>query len=471
MTSITVVARRSLLLLLLLLSPSANAAVGKQKPDRAIVIYNRSGARVVVSWINPDNGNRAVMSDPNILHGASFDLNSYVGHNFEVKEIPNSKTGECLNKDPCRTTVFTVNDNENQHMEVNTDFEIVHKDHKTAAADAAVKMLDDCKVKAIGQLDTDKTPDQVLEGMAECMEAEILKQLKEKSDDISFEQRTRKKMGEKYENYTCMDFGLESSDPVEPTTWLDVKSRQIHKVGILHDRPASKVHVIQDFISEDECLAMEEKARPTLRKAVVADGAGGHSVSESRKAMQAGISVPWEKESEKHPIATISRRVYDYVNHVLNLDIDEHGQENLMSIQYFAQNRTVDNYEEFDQYLPHCDGDCTGDPHKFAGRVATMVMYCTVPTKGGATNFRNSGLHVQAKKGSAVFFSYYDHETSAMDSGFTEHSGCPVVEGEKKIVTQWVRYGVTKEVPWTAYNSCKLFILFICDPCCFFAFN
>lgn len=40
-----------------------------------------------------------------------------------------------------------------------------------------------------------------------------------------------------------------------------------------------------------------------------------------------------------------------------------------------------------------------------------------------------------------------------MDNGFTEHSGCPVVEGEKKIVTQWVRYGVDKEHPWNSFNT------------------
>jgi len=42
-----------------------------------------------------------------------------------------------------------------------------------------------------------------------------------------------------------------------------------------------------------------------------------------------------------------------------------------------------------------------------------------------------------------------------MDSGFTEHSGCPVIEGEKKIVTQWVRLGVDDENPWNSFNTCE----------------
>lgn len=87
--------------------------------------------------------------------------------------------------------------------------------------------------------------------------------------------------------------------------------------------------------------------------------------------------------------------------------------------------------------------------------MATMVMYCTLPTKGGSTNFRNSGVHVKPVKGNAIFFSYIDPETKLMDNGFTEHSGCPVYEGEKKIVTQWIRYGVDKENAWDSFNTRK----------------
>ena len=40
-----------------------------------------------------------------------------------------------------------------------------------------------------------------------------------------------------------------------------------------------------------------------------------------------------------------------------------------------------------------------------------------------------------------------------MDSGLTEHSGCPVIEGEKKIVTQWIRLGVSDADPWNSFNT------------------
>lgn len=69
------------------------------------------------------------------------------------------------------------------------------------------------------------------------------------------------------------------------------------------------------------------------------------------------------------------------------------------------------------------------------------------------TNFRNAGVHVKPERGSGIFFSYIDPENRVMDTGFTEHSGCPVFEGEKKIVTQWIRLGVDTENPWDSFNT------------------
>jgi hypothetical protein len=53
--------------------------------------------------------------------------------------------------------------------------------------------------------------------------------------------------------------------------------------------------------------------------------------------MQAGIKVDWRTEKENGHIAVLSRRVYDYTNDALGLNIKENGQEDLMSIQYFGR--------------------------------------------------------------------------------------------------------------------------------------
>jgi hypothetical protein len=72
-------------------------------------------------------------------------------------------------------------------------------------------------------------------------------------------------------------------------------------------------------------------------------------------------------------------------------------------------------------------------------------------TDGGHTNFRHASVHVKANPGNALFFSYINPVTKEQDNGKTLHAGCPVYEGTKKIVTQWIRYGVDFENPYTDY--------------------
>jgi len=272
----------------------------------------------------------------------------------------------------------------------------------------------------------------------------VAAEIERANEEIAFQAQVRRSMAAQLENYTCADETLNSTVAKRTETWRG------RKVSLMIDRPASKIHTIEEFLTEEECKAVEVAAAPSLHDATVADGSGGSILSENRKAKHAGIKVHWNKEAEGDLIARLSRRVYDYVNHVLPFDIHEDGQEDLMSIQYFGRGPEDDKP---DRYMPHCDGDCNGMLFKPGNRMATIVMYCDIPEVGGATRFRNSNVHIKPKKYAATFFSYIDPDTMKMDDGFTEHSGCPVVEGEKKIVTQWVRLGVDAENPWNSFNT------------------
>ena len=338
--------------------------------------------------------------------------------------------------------------------------EVEHTDSKTIASKSASSLLDDCKSTAKKELASDpESAVSILESLTGCVQKGIAKEIEIANEEIAFQAKVRKDMAELVENYTCADETMNTTEAKRTEYWGG------RKVDVMIDRPASKVHTIQNFLTEDECKAVEAAAAPILHDATVADGSGGSKLSESRKAKQAGIKVHWEKEAGGDLIARLSRRVYDYVNHVLPFEIQENGQEDLMSIQYFGRGPED---EAPDRYMPHCDGDCNGLAFKPGNRMATVVMYCDIPKVGGATRFRNSNVHINPKKYAATFFSYIDSESMKMDSGFTEHSGCPVVEGEKKIVTQWVRLGVDDENPWNSFNTCELIlfvILFVFNTC------
>jgi len=429
---------------LLFLAPIPAAAASQV--ERAIQIMNESGRRVEVHWIHPDTGEMVLQSTPDILHGATFALNSWVGHAFEVRELPAKKTGVCGGEDEvCRVDHFTVNSNQDQVLIVEEGIEAVHTDSKTIAAKSAANLLDDCKSTAKKMLAAN--PDSaisILEGLSTCVQKGVAQEIEKANEEIAFQAEIRKGMGDLIENYTCADETMNTTAAKRTERWMG------REVDVMIDRPASRIHVIKNFLTRDECDAVEEAAKPILHDATVANGSGGSKLSESRKAKQAGVKVRWEKEEDGDLIARLSRRVYDYVNHVLPFDIEENGQEDLMSIQYFGRGP---GDEAPDRYMPHCDGDCTGLEFKPGNRMATIVMYCDTPEVGGATRFRNSNIHIKPEQYGATFFSYIDPESMKMDSGFTEHSGCPVVEGEKKIVTQWVRLGVDDENPWNSFNT------------------
>lgn len=395
------------------------------------------------------------MSSPHVVNGASFNLNSFIGHEFQIRELPSAKTGNCSGKEQtCRTNFLAVTENSEQSATLTDDFEVVFEDDQIRAKQEAQGLVGECQDKARAMLENangDATLTMsAMDELVTCVETGVTRTLSKANEEIAFQANIRTEMAKQMENYTCADLSLDSTTPLREETWRGAQDRVRRKVDVMLDRPASKIHVIENFIDAEECEAMEEAAKFTLHRATVADGKGGSHLSENRKAMQAGIKVPWKKEASGNLIARVSRKVYDYTESVLKMGIDEFGQEDLMSIQYFG--RGVNDTEP-DRYTPHCDGECTGMPHKTGTRMATMVLYCTIPESGGHTNFRNAGVHVKPKSGNGIFFSYIDPETNIMDNGFTEHSGCPVYEGEKKIVTQWIRYGVDESNPWDSFNT------------------
>jgi hypothetical protein len=80
------------------------------------------------------------------------------------------------------------------------------------------------------------------------------------------------------------------------------------------------------------------------------------------------------------------------------------------------------------------------------------LMYCAA-ADGGGTAFPNAGVHVVPKRGQAVYFSFRSSDSEGlMEDWHTEHSGCPVREGSKWVVTQWLRDGVSKENPHSRFD-------------------
>ena len=70
------------------------------------------------------------MSTPHILSGADFALNSYMGHEFEVRELPSSKSGVCTQRSEdqtCGNGLFAVSENNDQRKYKNGWFSFKYR--------------------------------------------------------------------------------------------------------------------------------------------------------------------------------------------------------------------------------------------------------------------------------------------------------------------------------------------------------
>lgn len=234
-------------------------------------------------------------------------------------------------------------------------------DNKIVAQQQAADVVDKCQLEARKMITENgiNSADAAMEALqllSTCVESKIVSQLEQANEEIAFQASVRKEVAEQLENYTCVDDDLDTSEDIEVRTWNHNHDGVERTVHVKHERPASRIHVVENFISEAECQAMEESASTTLHRATVADGKGGSQMSENRKAMQAGIKVNWEKEFDEEEnmemhIAKLSRRVYDYTNHVLGLNIQENGQEDLMSIQYFGRGLNDTAPDRYSKYM------------------------------------------------------------------------------------------------------------------------
>lgn len=302
-----------------------------------------------------------------------------------------------------------------------------------------------CRSAAKAELSVGKNVDSVAATLTHCIEQRTALIYEQLEYDITYQNSLLKSMSSLAENYTCTDSRKETSTPQEWRTWeYEGVTRD---VGIFHNRTASQIHILKNFISPEECEAIRKAAEPSLHRGTVADGKGGSRMSENRKAWQAGVQPG---RGSKDPILAVKKRLFAYANYVTGYGMELPGQEDIMSIQYFGNG---DDDKTPDRYTPHCDGDCDGMPHKHGSRVATMVMYCDAPEKGGATNFQNANVFVNPEVGAAAFFSYMDPESFIHDDGFTSHSGCPVFEGTKRIAVQWMRLGVDESNPWDSFDT------------------
>jgi prolyl 4-hydroxylase len=219
----------------------------------------------------------------------------------------------------------------------------------------------------------------------------------------------------------------QSSDYVQEASYLfqyenAIVTKDGQRIQVAMRLAAPDVVLLDNFMTYDECDAFCELSKSTLTKSnVVDDATGAHVEHEHRTSMGTYFTL-----GQNELVQKIEVRI---------AEITGTPVPNGEGIQIL-------NYIGGGEYRPHFDyfpDNAGGRVHTAKGgqRIITVIMYLNDVKAGGATVLPDINLSVYPKKGSALYFSYFN--TAGQVDPSTLHGGSPVVEGEKWIATKWIR--------------------------------
>jgi len=178
-----------------------------------------------------------------------------------------------------------------------------------------------------------------------------------------------------------------------------------------------------NVLDADECRTLIEMARPRLEPSTLVDLKTGQDVVSDKRASW-GMFF---RLAENDFIARIDRRL----SLLMNLPL-----ENGEGLQVLHYPNGAGSEPHFD-YLQPTNAANRESIQRSGQRVSTLVTYLNDVPAGGQTVFPALGWAVSPLRGNAVYFEYGD------DSGRVDarslHASAPVTQGEKWVVTKWMR--------------------------------
>lgn len=317
---------------------------------------------------------------------------------------------------------------------VTSDFFVKAEDHKTRALTKAKESLKGC------------TPDRSLpaaeqfETLTACLERQVNSTLEETQEEINFQSKTRQDMGELLVNYACHDTSLNTTVTVHNRTWTYSPTkagtktkrarRSVHRMKTLFDSDRSSVQLVENFITQEECNAIQEAAVASD------DNADKLLLPASAKVSSAGVQSVLDK-------------IQHLIRSSLDIEVDYSSRSDKDPLlEVYTQQRSVDSEQQCTTESAE-SGSCAANDKHEAGEMivteieddvaATLMIFCgTSKAKGGAIHFPRTGVHVNPAEaeGEALLMIYMDSTTGERDQNafISEYVACPIKEGSSQIV-------------------------------------
>ncbi|MBT9487557.1 MAG: 2OG-Fe(II) oxygenase [Rubrivivax sp.] len=194
-----------------------------------------------------------------------------------------------------------------------------------------------------------------------------------------------------------------------------------HPVRVLLTMKSPRVVLFGGLLTDEECDALVEEARPRLARSETVVNATGASEVNAARTSDGMFFLRGE--------SPLIQRIENRVAKLLAWPVK--WGEGLQVLHY----RPGAEYKPHHDYFDPAHSGTEAVLKRGGQRVGTLVMYLNTPERGGATTFPDVALDVAAIKGNAVFFSYDKPHVNTR----TLHGGAPVVAGTKWVATKWLR--------------------------------
>jgi prolyl 4-hydroxylase len=181
--------------------------------------------------------------------------------------------------------------------------------------------------------------------------------------------------------------------------------------------------VLANVVSAEECGQLIALARPRLAPSTVVDPVTGENRVAEHRSSEGMFFFPGETPL----IATLDARF----SQLMNSPID-HG-EGLQVLRYGPGTSSAPHHD----FLVPRNDPSEQSLRRSGQRVSSLVTYLNDVPGGGETTFPHAGLSVCPRRGNAVYFEYCNGRGQVDAASL--HAGAPVTEGEKWVVTKWMR--------------------------------
>jgi prolyl 4-hydroxylase len=197
------------------------------------------------------------------------------------------------------------------------------------------------------------------------------------------------------------------------------------QIRVLQRLQSPLLVTLESVLSDAECEELVGMARPRLRRSTVIDAPTGANITVDRRSSDGMFFRPRENAF----IAQLDDRLAAIMN-----SPTENG-EGLQVLRYSAGGQYPPHFDFLDPATPLSAQSIA----RSGQRISTLIVYLNDVLEGGETVFPEVGLSVVPHRGNGLYFEYTNsHLQLDLRSA---HGGAPVLQGEKWIVTKWMRSG------------------------------